>query len=101
MDTMQEKKIKTYFKSQVRVVIERSAAEPEGFLAYFAEHEPKDEEILGLLAVSSMINGEFQVGDSFPTPVEALAVLSPSSRAEICREFRRELKACLRQMTAA
>ncbi len=98
---MEERKIKAYFKQQVRAVIERSATEPEGFLSYFASHEPRDEEILGLLAVSTMISGEFHMGDSFPTPVEALAALSGSGRAEICREFRRELKSFLRQMTAA
>jgi len=98
---MEEKKIKAYFKDQVRAILLRSAAEPEGFRAYFAEREPKDEEILGLLAVSTMMTGEFHMGDSFPTPLEALAALSRSSRAEICREFRRELKTCLQHIGAA
>lgn len=98
---MEEKKIKNFFKQQLRVILERSASEPDGFLAYFADREPSDEEIMGLLAVSSMISGEFHLGDSFPTPVEALASLSASARAEICREFRKELKASLRHLTAA
>jgi hypothetical protein len=98
---MDENRIKAYFLQQFRVLLERSAQEPDGFRAYFAEHEPKDEEVLGLLAVSTMMSGEFQMGDSFPTPLEALAALSPSSRAELCREFRRELKNCLRQLAAA
>ncbi len=97
---MPETSVKNYFKRQVRLMIEHSAAEPEGFLSYFAEHEPKDEEILGLLAVSTMMTGEFHSGDSYPTPVEALAALSPSARSEICRAFRRELKACLRHAAA-
>ncbi len=49
---MEETKIKTYFKRQVRMVLDRSASEPEGFLSYFRDRDPKDEEILGLLAVS-------------------------------------------------
>lgn len=98
---MEEKMIKAFFKRQVRLMIERSASDPEGFLAYFVDHEPKDEEVLGLLAVSSLLNGEFHQGDSFPTPVEALAALSGPSRSEICREFRKELKSCLHQLPAA
>jgi hypothetical protein len=98
---MQEKTIKTYFKQQVRVILERSAEEPEGFRAYFAGRDPRDEEILGILAVNTMMSGELRLGDSFPTPLEALAALSSPSRAEICRQFRRELKHCLREATAA
>ncbi len=98
---MKEKDIRAFFKRQVQAILERSAAEPDGFRAYFEGREPKDEEILGLLAVSTMMTGEFRMGDSFPTPVEALAALSESSRAELCREFRRELKACLRQLCPA
>lgn len=98
---MEERKIASYFKHQVRSVIERSARDPEGCLSYFADHEPKVEEILGLLAVSSMMGGEFQLCDNFPSPVEALAALSPASRTEICREFRKALKSHFRQTTAA
>ena len=43
-----ETRIRSYFKEQVRLVIEQSTHEPEGFLSYFIDHEPKDEEILGL-----------------------------------------------------
>jgi hypothetical protein len=98
---MEEREIKAYFEHQVRLVIERSAAEPEGFLAYFSSHEPKDEEILGLLAVSTMMTGEFHRGDSFPTPVEALAALSGTDRKEICNFFRNELRNCLRHIGTA
>ena len=97
---MQEKRIKSYFKEQVRVLLERSAGEPEGFCAYFSGREPRDEEILGILAVNTMMSGEFHMGDSFPTPLEALAALSGSSRAEICKQFRRELKHCLSEISA-
>jgi len=98
---MEEKKIKTYFKEQVRAVLERSADEPDGFRAYFSDREPKDEEILGLLAISVILGGKFHLADEFPTPVEALAALSPSGRLEICRQFRKELKSCLRQLAPA
>jgi len=98
---MDEKKIRDFFKKQLRVILESSAGDPDGFRSYFAEHEPKDEEILGLLAVSSMISGEVQVGDSFPTPLEALAALSRRSRRILCEEFRKELKHCLGELAAA
>lgn len=98
---MEEGIIKDYFERQVRAVIELSAAEPEGFLSYFADHDPKDEEILGLLAVSTLMSSEFHQGGNFPTPAEALAAISPGSRSEICDAFRKELKACLRHVTAA
>jgi hypothetical protein len=98
---MQEKKIKSYFKQQVRAILERSATEPNGFRAYFEKREPKDEEILGLLAVSTVMGGEFPGEDGFPTPLEALAALSRPSRAEICRQFRKELRNCLQQLAPA
>ncbi len=99
--TMQEKRIKSYFKRQVPLIIRQSASEPDGFLAYFAgnEIEVKDEAILGLLAVSTLMSENLRA--IFPTPVEALASLSGSSRSEICREFRRQLKTCLKQVGMA
>jgi len=93
-------RIRSYFRDQVRQVIEQSIHEPEGFLSYFVDHEPKDEEILGLLAVSTMMGGDGDMSDSFPTSVEALAALSPTRQAEICGEFRKQLKNCLRQISA-
>ncbi len=97
----EETRIRSYFKEQVRLVIEQSVREPDGFLSYFVDHEPKDEEILGLLAVTTMMGCEDVQSDSFPTSLEALAALSPSRQAEICREFRKELKNRLRQISAA
>jgi hypothetical protein len=97
----EERRIRSYFKEQVRLVIAQSTHEPEGFLSYFVDHEPKDEEILGLLAVTTMMGGDDDMADSFPTTVEALAALSPTRQAEICGEFRKELKNCLRQISAA
>lgn len=98
---MSEKELRAYFKRQVRSIVERSAEEPDGFRSYFADREPKDEEILGLLAVSTMMSGELRLGDSFPTPLEALAALSPSSQEEICREFRRALFVTLQRVGTA
>ena len=97
----EERKIRSYLKDQVRLVIGQSVREPEGFLPYFIEHEPKDEEILCLLAVTTMVHTDNDMSAGFPTTVEALAALSPSRQAEICCEFRKELKNCLRQISAA
>jgi hypothetical protein len=97
---MDEKRIRVFFKKQLRVILELGATDPEGFRSYFMEHEAKDEEILGLLAVSSMMSGEVQVGDSFPSPLEALAALSRRSRRILCDEFRKELKHCFSELAA-
>lgn len=98
---MDEQTLKAQFKQQVHMIVERSRLQPDGFVAYFANREPKDEEIFGLIAISAMASGEFKVTGEFPTPVEALAALSRTSRAEICEEFRKELKTFSRQLTAA
>ncbi len=98
---MDEKTIRRMFEKQFESLLERCAGDPEGFRSYFVAHEAKDEEILGLLAVTSMMSGEVQVGDSFPTPLEALAALSAHSRKLLCEEFRRELKHCLGELAAA
>jgi len=98
---MDEKRIRDFFKKQLSVILELGIVDPEGFRMYFAEHQPKDEEILGLLAVSSMMSGEVHFGDSFPTPLEALAALSRRSRRILCDEFRKELKHCLNELATA
>jgi hypothetical protein len=89
---MQERKIKAYFKQQVHAIIVEKASDPDGPLDYFADREPKDEEILGLLAVSMKMGGQSPFRDWFPSPLEALAALSGVSRSEICQIFRKELK---------
>lgn len=98
---MSDKDIRNFFKRQLQVILESSAADPEGFRSYFSEHQPKDEEILGLLAVFSMMSGEVHVGDSFPSPLEALAALTTRSRRILCDEFRKELKHFLGDFAAA
>ncbi len=89
---MDEEKIKAYFQRQVHAIIERSGDEPDGFRAYFAAREPRDEEVLGLLTISATLNSEFPYDDCFPTLAEALAALSPAARSDICREFREEFR---------
>ena len=98
---MSDKDIRNFFKGQLRVILQNSAADPEGFRSYFSSHEPRDEEILGLLAVSSTMNGEVQMGDSFPSTLEALSALTNRSRRILCDEFRKELKHWLDAPAAA
>jgi len=94
---MAGKRIRDYFIQQVRSLVDRSALEPEGFADYFSGREPKDEEILGLIAVTSMLSGKYHLADRFPAPAEALASLPPEARMDICNEFRRQLRTCHRQ----
>ena len=98
---MQERKIKAYFKQQVHAIIVEKASDPDGPLDYFAEREPKDEEILGLLAISMKMSRQSPFGEWFPSPLEALAALSDPGRSELCRAFRKELKTCQRPTAAA
>jgi len=98
---MSEKEIKAYFKDQVRAIIERSESSPEGFRFYFTGHEPKDEEILGLLAVSAVMSGTIGHNGEAVSPLQALRRLSPSGRSDICREFRKALKSRLRELVPA
>jgi quinol monooxygenase YgiN len=99
---MDEIRIKQFFLQQIQALIERSAAEREGFLSYFAGRDPRDEEILGLIAISTLLNGKNHLSDRFPSPAEALASLSFDARMDICRAFRDQIKTPhQRQMTAA
>ncbi len=94
---MQGKRIRDYFIRQVRTLVGRSASEPEGFADYFSGREPKDEEILGLIAVTTMLSGKYHLAERFPAPAEALASLPPEARLDICNEFRRQLRSSHRQ----
>ena len=98
---MEQERIKIFFDQQVHVVMERGAGDPEGFLPYFATHEPRDEEIMALLAISTLLGGEFRSDARFPTTFEALAALPPDLRAEICNSFRELLRLRLRAAPAA
>lgn len=97
---VEEERLKTFFSEQVRLIFESSSRDPEGFLAYFARREPRDEEILCLLAVSSMVRSPADLGD-YPAPAEALAALSGASRSEICSAFRTQLQDGFRRAVLA
>lgn len=94
---MPGKRIKDYFIRQARMLVENSSRDTQGFAAYFSDREPRDEEILGLIAVTVLLSGKYHLADHYPTPAEALAALSSADRREICREFRLQLKATQRQ----
>ena len=87
---MEDRRLKTYFKQRIREMMRPSSAEPDGFMRGFAAREPKDEEILALLAISTM-SSRSPLRGRFATPLEAMAALSTPSRTEICRAFRRRL----------
>ncbi len=89
---MKRSQIRFFFRQQARTIIQQSAGDPEGSIAYFDGREPRDEEILGLLAISMPMGGNSPFADWFPSPIEALATLPPSSRAEICELFREQLR---------
>jgi len=91
---MEEERLKAYFERELQAILARSGSDPDGFCAYFSSHDPKDEEILCLLAISTM-SPKFPMRHRFPTPLEALAALSASSRSEICESFRNRLKTSL------
>ncbi|HEV2178128.1 MAG TPA: hypothetical protein VGW33_13155 [Terriglobia bacterium] len=97
---MEEKRLKAYFERESAALLARSTSDPDGFRAYFASHNPRDEEILGLLAISTM-SARFPLRQRFPSPLEALAALSAPTRAELCEEFRRKLKTSASHLTAA
>jgi hypothetical protein len=96
---MASKKIRDYFLKQIRLLIERSASEPGGFADYFARREPRDEEILCYIAVTTLLTGKYHLTEHFPTPAEALAALPAGARTEICRKFREQLRDCQRQLS--
>ena len=95
---MADKRIKNYFIRQARILVKRSSRDREGFAAYFSGREPRDEEILGLIAVTILLSGKYRLADRYPTPAEALAALSAADRSQICQEFRQQLQVCQRQL---
>lgn len=95
---MASKRVKDYFIRQARILVERSTRDREGFAAYFSDRDPRDEEILGLIAVTVLLSGKYRLADRYPTPAEALAALPTADRKEICQEFRSHLQTCRRQL---
>lgn len=94
---MAARKLREYFLEQVKSIVEQSREEPEGFASYFSDHEPKDEEILSLIAITTLLSGRFHLKERYPSPAEALAALTPDARAQICREFREQFRTFNRQ----
>jgi hypothetical protein len=94
---MPGKRIRDYFIRQARILVEDSSKDSQGFAAYFSDRQPRDEEILGLIAVTVLLSGKYHLADRYPTPAEALAALSAADRSKICQEFRRHLQASRRQ----
>lgn len=95
------KRIRDYFIKQARTLVERSCRDQDGFAAYFSEREPRDEEILGLIAVTVLLSGKYRLADRYPTPAEALAALPADFRKDICQEFRCQLRTRRRQLLLA
>lgn len=90
---MEQQKLKWYFERQVRALLFDCGRERGSFLDYFGNHDPSDQEILGLLAVSTVSDSWSPVGAEYPTQLEALAALPEPDRNALCYEFRRLLKA--------
>ena len=98
---MPGKRIRDYFIRQARILVENSSKDSQGFAAYFSDREPRDEEILSLIAVTVLLSGKYHLADRYPAPAEALAALSAADRNQICREFRRCLHDSRRQRLLA
>ena len=94
---MPGKRVRDYFIRQAQILVENSSKDSQGFAAYFSDREPRDEEILGLIAVTVLLSGKYHLADRYPTPAEALAALSAADRSKICHEFRRHLQNTRRQ----
>ena len=89
---MKEPGLVSYFQQQMRSMLAARRLEPDGMWERFTGHEPSDEEIMGLLSISTITDQWSAAGSDFPTQFEALASLPETDRALICREFRRLLK---------
>lgn len=83
---MEEKRIQSYLMQQVRLMVEAGSQTLDTLRAYFGGPEPRDKEILGLLALTIM-RPEFPLRHRFATPLEAVSRLSFEARAELCQEF--------------
>ncbi len=88
---MEEKRLVWYFERQLRMLLFDQGPERDNLLDYFNSHEPSDQEILGLLAVTTVSDSWSPVGAEYPSQLEALAALPEPDRAALCHEFRRLL----------
>lgn len=90
---MEQERLRWYFERQLRILLFGDDAEGTNVLDYFDTHEPSDQEILGLLAVTSVSDSWSPLGAEYPSQLEALAALPDLDRAALCQEFRRLLAA--------
>jgi len=88
---MEQERLKWYFERQLRTLLFDQGTERDSILDYFNTHEPTDQEILGLLAVTTVSDTWSPVGAEYPSQLEALAALPEPERAALCYEFRRLL----------
>ncbi|HEV3278582.1 MAG TPA: hypothetical protein VG860_17330 [Terriglobia bacterium] len=90
---MEQERLRWYFERQLRDLLLGRDPDRDNFLDYFHTHAPSDQEILGLLAVTTVSDSWSPVGPEYPTQLEALAALPEPDRAALCHEFRRLLAA--------
>lgn len=90
---MEQERLRWYFERQLRILVFGDGPECVNVLDYFDTHEPSDQEILGLLAVTTVSDSWAPLGAEYPSRLEALAALPERDRAALCQEFRRLLAA--------
>jgi hypothetical protein len=90
---VEQERLKWYFERQLRTLLFGHGPECDNFMDYFHNHEPSDQEILGLLAVTTASDSWSPLGPEYPSQLEALAALPEPDRAALCYEFRRLLAA--------
>jgi len=88
---MEQERLRWYFERQLRILLFGQDPEGANVLDYFDTHEPSDQEILGLLAVTTVSDSWSPLGAEYPSQLEALAALPEPDRAALCHEFRRLL----------
>ncbi|MGH9432866.1 MAG: hypothetical protein ACRD3T_15115 [Terriglobia bacterium] len=99
-EALTESQVKACFLQTIRHLFLANPTDPEGFLAYFTERAPRDEEILGLLSIATNLAASPLIA-FFPTSFEALASLPEADRSDLCQAFRNALAASNRKSAAA
>jgi len=90
---MEQERLRWYFERQLRILLFGQDSESANVLDYFDTHEPSDQEILGLLAVTTVSDSWSPFCAEYPSRLEALAALPEPDREALCHEFRRLLAA--------
>ncbi|MGH9435919.1 MAG: hypothetical protein ACRD06_07960 [Terriglobia bacterium] len=84
---MEERTVLHYLQRQIYRMAEAESQTPGRLRACLRESGPRDQEILALLALTTMLP-EFPLRHRFSTPLEAVARLPSEGRARLCQEFR-------------